>query len=109
MFLRDHLDDVASDMSVFHRVDDITDFDAVTLWKLAWRLGAYQGRMAMVVQELQELQEQQESGPARPAPQASGGRQQTVQGTAAALRSHPEFNGGGQFAPLFDITEVPAT
>jgi hypothetical protein len=105
MFLRDHLDDVASDMSVFHRVDDILDLPAVDLWKLAWRLGAYQGRMAVIVQELQE---QQESGPVRSAPQ-SGGRQQTVQGTAAALRSHPEFNGAGQFAPLFEITEVPAS
>lgn len=106
MYLREHLDDVASDMSVFHRVDDVTELDAVTFWKLAWRLPAYQGRMAVIVQELQE---QQESGGSTSYQAAGSARQATVQGTTTALRNHPEFNAGGNFAPLFSIAEVPAT
>lgn len=107
MFLRAHLDDVCSDMSVFHRIDDITELDAVTFWKLAWRLPSYQGSMAVVVQELQE--QQQDGMSTGSASYQAGSRRETVQGTATALRSHPEFNADGNFAPLFSITEVPAT
>lgn len=108
MFLREHLDDICSDLSVFHRIDDIFDLDAVTFWRLAWRLPAYQGRMAVVVQELQERQDQATSRSPSRAGGSGGSRQQTVQGTATALRNHPEFNAGGRYAPLFEITEVSA-
>lgn len=47
----DCLDDIASDMSVFHRVDDITALDGPTLFRLAWRLPAYEGAMRLRVME----------------------------------------------------------
>lgn len=111
MFLRAHLDDVCSDMSVFHRVDDVLELDGATLWRLAWRLPAYQGRMAVVVQELHDRHEQQPAGGTPAGAHSAGGvtRREPVQATAAALRTHPEFTGGGQFAPLFEVTEVPTT
>lgn len=47
----DCLDDIASDMSVFHRVTDITLLDGPTLFRLAWRLPAYEGAMRLRVME----------------------------------------------------------
>ncbi|MEV5710179.1 hypothetical protein [Actinoallomurus sp. NPDC052274] len=108
MFLRAHLDDVCSDLSVFHRVDDVLALDAVTFWKLAWRLPAYQGRMAVVVQELQERENPAPDRAPAYGPAAGSARQAPVQGTAATLRTHPEFAAGGNFAPLFEVVEVKA-
>ena len=41
-----HLDDVCSDLSVFHGVRDASRLDAVTFHKLVYRLAAYQGAVA---------------------------------------------------------------
>ena len=41
-----HLDDVCSDLSVFHGVKDASRLDAVTFHKLVYRLAAYQGAVA---------------------------------------------------------------
>lgn len=45
------LDDIVSDMSVFHRVDDITALDGPTFFRLAWRLPVYQGAMRARVED----------------------------------------------------------
>lgn len=39
----DHLDDIESDLSVFHRVDDWRQLDPPRFFRLAERLPAYQG------------------------------------------------------------------
>jgi hypothetical protein len=44
-----HLDDVCSDLSVFHGVRDASRLDAVVFFKLAYRLPAYQGAVAAAV------------------------------------------------------------
>jgi len=41
-----HLDDVASDMSVFHRIRDIGAMRSTVLLRLAMRLAAYNGAVA---------------------------------------------------------------
>lgn len=107
MFLRDYLDDVASDMSAFHRIDDILDLDGPALWKLAWRLGAYQGRMAVIIQDLRD---QEEGGaPRGPSPAAIGPVSgPPIQGTAEVLSHHPAFAADGIFAPVFSSTTIPA-
>lgn len=46
----DHLDDIASDMSVFHRIDDIYAMDGARFFTLAPRLPAYPGVMQVRVQ-----------------------------------------------------------
>ena len=41
-----HLDDLESDMSVFHRVDDIESLSGPKFLRLAYRITCYQGVMA---------------------------------------------------------------
>lgn len=109
-FLRDHLDEVASDMSVFHRVDDILeDLDGPTLWRLAWRLPNYRGCMRVVVENLQQQESATTAGPDPSTAPRRPQHGQVVQGTATALRSAPAFAGDGTFGPLFEVTEVKAT
>jgi hypothetical protein len=45
----DHLDDIASDLSAFHRIDDPGEMEAAVFFALAYRLPAYQGAMAAAV------------------------------------------------------------
>lgn len=42
----DHLDDVISDLSVFHRIDDVNELEPAVFFALAQRLPLYQGVMA---------------------------------------------------------------
>lgn len=94
-------------MSVFHRIDDILELDGPTLWRLAWRLPHYRGCMRDAVERLQS--ERESTAPtASSAPASRPARSQVVQGTVTALRTNSEFSAGGQFAPIFEITEVPA-
>jgi len=39
----DKLDDIASDLSAFHRIDDYRDMDSARFFMLALRLPAYRG------------------------------------------------------------------
>lgn len=85
-----HLDDVASDMSVFHRVDDITELDGPTFFRLVWRLPAYSGVVRALVAEQRE-------DPARPMPYTSatsstGGRRWNP-GTKTTLQADPDVSG----------------
>lgn len=85
----DHLDDVASDLSVFHRIDDIGVLDGPTFFRLAWRLPAYNGVMrAIVTAEHQEAT-------ARGADEAyAPGRPRDINpGTQASLAAEPAFAG----------------
>lgn len=43
----DYLDDLESDFSVFHRVDDIYSLDGPRFFRLALRLPAYEGVLRM--------------------------------------------------------------
>lgn len=46
----EHLDDIESDMSVFHRVDDIYKMEGPRFFRMAFRLAAYSGVMAARLQ-----------------------------------------------------------
>lgn len=107
MFLRDHLDDIASDLSVFHRIDDVLGLDGPTLWRLAWRLPHYRGCMRGVVERLQA---DEETGTSQASPRpARSSTSPIVQGTATALQSAPAFAADGMFGPVFEVTEIKAT
>lgn len=54
MWVLDHLPDIESDMSVFHRVANIYDMDGPTFFSRAYRLGAYQGVISALAAEEQE-------------------------------------------------------
>lgn len=43
----DYLADLESDFSRFHRVDDIHELDGPRFFRMAWRISAYGGVMAM--------------------------------------------------------------
>jgi hypothetical protein len=86
------LDDIASDMSVFHRVDDITVLDGATLMRLAWRLPAYQGAMHIRVQQAQADEPDMGAPVAPPGPAASGGAEWNP-GTKATLMADPALKG----------------
>lgn len=42
-----HLDDLESDFSRFHRVDDVWRMDGPRFMRMAWRIEAYGGVMAL--------------------------------------------------------------
>lgn len=85
-----HLDDVASDMSVFHRVDDITELDGPTLFRLVWRLPAYSGVVRALVAEQQETSVQ--PMPYTPTAGSAGGRRWNP-GTKTTLQTDPDVAG----------------
>jgi hypothetical protein len=76
-------------MSVFHRVDDITELDGPTLFRLAWRLPAYSGVVRAVIAEQQE-------NPQRPMPYtaagAPGGDRRWNPGTRTTLQADPDVS-----------------
>ena len=80
----DHLDDLESDFSAFHRVDDISAMDAPRFFRLAPRLTAYQGVMAARL-----MAEQQEGRGAVPA--RSDTRE--VPATRTAFQADPNLVG----------------
>lgn len=47
----DHLDDLESDFSAIHRVDDIHALDGPRFMRMAWRISTYGGVMAMRLRE----------------------------------------------------------
>ncbi|MGW2371658.1 hypothetical protein [Kitasatospora sp. NPDC001683] len=84
----DHLDDLASDFSVFHRVSDITVLDGPTFFRLAWRMPAYEGVMRV------RATAQQEDGDTGGMPQMAPGRREEINpGTRTALAADPAFAG----------------
>jgi hypothetical protein len=87
----DHLDDIASDMSVFHRIDDAMTLDGPTFFKLAWRLPAYTG-----VMQARAIAESESSSPQQPAAAPhtfQAGQRDINPGTRATLMAEPAFQG----------------
>lgn len=98
MWVLDHLDDLASDFSAIHGIPDILALDGPTFFKLAYRIGCYQGVMRdFVLARAANEREEQAPAPSRPARVANGQRQ-VVGGTRAELQMAPEFAGIFSFA-----------
>lgn len=94
-WIHDHLADIESDMSAFHRVDDIWSMPARKFFPFAFRLAAYQG--VMQARAIEAEREAQPAPPPRsqgdwPAPAASGQRRE-VPATKVALQNDPVFGG----------------
>ena len=95
-----YLPDIESDMSAFHRVDDVYLMPGPRFFSLARRLGTYQGAMAARLHAERD-EPQQRPAQSRPAVQAAApARQQPtvapVPATKAALLSNPAFRINGQ-------------
>lgn len=62
MWVLDHLEDLESDFSVLHRVEDMYSLDGPQFFRKAMRMAAYQGVMAARVAEIQERQNKKGGG-----------------------------------------------
>lgn len=100
--MTDHLPDIASDLSAFHRIDDPGEMEAAVFFALAYRLPAYQGAMAAVA--ARQSQEQGGGARTRGTPKYERGSSaannaRTAElapvGTAAALAAANAQLGGG--------------
>jgi hypothetical protein len=90
------LDDVCSDMSVFHGVRDITTLDGPTFFKLAFRLPAYQGAVLVTLKGVaSELQEEAE--------EKKGPGTMTLEELQAAIPPAPSI---GQMVPAFEVVKA---
>jgi hypothetical protein len=87
----DYLDDIASDMSAFHRVDDVMELSGPVFFKLAWRLPAYAG--VMQSRAIAASHEESAAPASAQSPAYSPGRQQINPGTQTTLRADPAFQG----------------
>jgi hypothetical protein len=83
----DHLDDLASDFNVFHRVPDVSVLDGPTFFRLAWRMPAYEG-----VMRVRATAAQQDDAGSGTMPQMAPGRYEEINpGTRTALAADPAF------------------
>ena len=74
----DYLDDLESDFSRFHRIDDIYQLDGPRFFRMAWRISAYGGVMSMRL-DAQQREAQPTPAPAhQSAPAAPAGRDNVV-------------------------------
>jgi hypothetical protein len=102
----DHLDDIASDLSVFHRIDDPSTLDGPTYFRLAWRLAAYQGVMQARANAAREEQQPSSERPFEYSSPATG-QSGINPGTQVTLQAEPAFRGIFSFGTPSDLTEAP--
>lgn len=93
----DHLEDVRSDLSVFHRIDDLEDMSAERFFSYVYRLPHYGGAIAYQVQKQQaEQQEEPQASSRHTFEEPPGGfvmPAREVPATAEALAADPMFAG----------------
>jgi hypothetical protein len=102
----DHVDDIASDLSAFHRIDDPSQLDGPTYFRLAWRLAAYQGVMQARAIAAREEQQPPSERPFEYSSQPAG-RSGINPGTRTTLQAEPAFRGVLSFGTPSDLTEAP--
>ena len=90
-WMLDYLDDIASDMSVFHRIDDVTALDGPRFFRLAWRLSAYTGVMQARVVAESEADHDRPTAPS--ADPYRGSPREVNPGTKASLMAEGAFQG----------------
>lgn len=90
MWVLDHLEDVASDLSVFHRVDDWRELPSSRFFLLSERLPAYDGVVRAVL-----LAGQPSPPVAAPAPVAGVAGRPVLEDMSlmASIADHPGFPG----------------
>lgn len=97
-----HLDDVLSDMSVFHRVDDIDQLPSAVFWPRVVRLPVYDGAVRFALLEAPAPERQA----ARPAPaEPTSQPKPHTRGQLAALNGTREYGplGLNQQVGVFDL------
>lgn len=82
------MDDIESDLSVFHRIDDPHLLDGPRYFRLVWRLAAYQGVMQARVNAQQQAPEPRQRPFEYGAPAGD-----INPGTQTTLQADPAFAG----------------
>ncbi len=90
MWTVDHEADIASDLSAFHRVDDVSTIDGPRYFALAQRLSAYGGVIGAIMAERQRRENDDGSG-AHSGASRGGASQRSVVSDAVAIASAPEW------------------
>jgi hypothetical protein len=85
MWVLDHLDDLESDFSVFHRIEDMYSLDGPLFFRRAHRISAYAGVMAARVME-QETRRGPSGGGQQPAGRQGSGSPGDSEAGVAALQ-----------------------
>jgi hypothetical protein len=97
-----HIDDVRSDMSVFHRVDDIESIPVARLVPLMVRLPVYDGAVRFAIR----------NEPAELSTPASNEPEPAIAPSADQLQAmnHNPLYGplSGQMVGMFEVSKVPA-
>lgn len=100
-----YLDDVCSDMHVFHGIRDVTHMRGTTFFRVAMCLPGYEGSIrAIVANEFFKQQEEVRSAVPGVRP-ASKSRAMTLE----EIRSNPQYRPMetiGQNAPLFEVVRA---
>ena len=78
-----HLDDIESDLSAIHRIDNMWAMEAGKFFRFAYRLPAYQGAMRAIA-EAQQMDEQKRTG-GREVIQVGAGELSKMDGLGAAI------------------------
>lgn len=93
-----YLEDVESDMSAFHRIDDVGGMAAQLFIDRATRLSAYKG----VIRARIESEQNENSSSSTPARGGRDGLDRTVDSDGATLASDPGLGG------VFEVKTGPA-
>lgn len=93
----DHLDDLESDFSAVHGIDDIYDLPGPQFFAWAWRIPSYQGVMRTLI-EAEQLREAEGQTPSGPSGRASDGPVREVPASRGVLRH--------EFSDLIEVAEV---
>lgn len=111
IWVLEYLDDIESDMSAIHRVDDIEDLSGPKFYRLAIRLTAYTGVMQARVEALRD---EEENGGSSSTSQSERPRTSSSSASSSGpiYEDSPEMlnaihASSGKNANLFKVTKVP--
>lgn len=105
-WVADHLADLESDFSVFHRVDDIYAMDGPRFLRFAWRIAAYDGMITRHIESQREpapVPAPAAAAPARSVPAPS--RAPSTPGATTVPLAQMAMGSPG----LFEVVKVPRT
>jgi hypothetical protein len=95
-----HLGDVRSDLSVFHRIDDLDSLDAARFTSLVTRLPVYDGAVRHAMRRDLEQRETAAQRPAQRTPAPAVAESQPVKSTPHSSAHFAALNKTREFGPL---------
>lgn len=100
----DHLDDIESDLSAIHRIDDMWAMEAGKFFRFAYRLPAYKGAMRTVAERQAMEEDRNGGGKRREAVPVAAGELHTIDGLAEVTR---DAGDGAVWLSIEKATDTP--